>query len=76
MYPRTAVPHIATKQYLAADMARDRAFNLSYIPTAEMLADCLTKLQPKPNFLKEFAAMRTISIQLGNGLGIGIGYGH
>jgi len=42
IYRRTAVAKIATKYYLAADMARDGEIDLSYVPTAEMLADCFT----------------------------------
>jgi hypothetical protein len=42
IYRGTAVAHIATKYYLAADIARDGEIDLSYIPTAEMLADCFT----------------------------------
>jgi hypothetical protein len=34
IYRGTAVAHIATKYYLAADMARDRVIDLSYVPTA------------------------------------------
>ena len=75
IYRRTAVAHIATKYYLAADMARDGEIDLSYVPTAEMLADCFTKPLPKPAFLKQCAAMGMIGIGLGNGLGIGIGNG-
>jgi hypothetical protein len=79
IYRGTAVAHIATKYYLAADMARDGEIDLSYVPTAEMLADCFTKPLPKPAFLKQCAAMGMIGIglgndlgTLGNGLGIGI----
>jgi hypothetical protein len=79
IYRGTAVAHIATKYYLAADMARDGEIDLSYIPTAEMLADCFNKPLPKPAFLKQCAAMGMIGIglgndlgTLGNGLGIGI----
>jgi hypothetical protein len=68
IYRRTAVAHIATEYTLAADMARDGQIDLSYVPTAEMLADCFTKPLPKPAFLKHWAAMGMI----GNGLGIGI----
>ena len=64
----TAVEHIATKYYLAADMARDGEIDLSYVSTTEMLADCFTKPLPKPVILKQCAAMGMI----GNGLGIGI----
>jgi len=71
----TAVAHIVTKYYHAADMARDREIDLSYVPTAEMLANCFTKPLPKPAFLKQFAAIGMIVIGLGNGLGIGIGNG-
>ena len=52
IYHRTAVPHISTKYNLAADMAGDGEIDLSYILTAEMLADCFKKLLPKPTFLK------------------------
>jgi hypothetical protein len=74
IYRRTADAHIATKYYLAADMARDGEIDLSYIPTAEMLADCLTKPLPKPAFLKQCAAMGMIGIGLRNGLGNGLGH--
>jgi len=73
IYRGTAVAHIATKYYLAADMARDGEIDLSYVPTAEMLADCFTKPLPKPAFLKQCAAMGMIGIGLGNGLGNGLG---
>jgi hypothetical protein len=75
IYRGTAVAHIATKYYLAADMGRDREINLSYVPTAETLADCFTKPLPKPAFLKQCAAMGMIGIGLGNGLGNGHGNG-
>jgi len=75
IYCRTAVAHIATKYYLDADMARDGEIDLSYVPTAEMLADCFTTPLPKPAFLKQGAAMGMIAIGLGNGVGIGIGNG-
>jgi hypothetical protein len=75
IYRGTEVAHIATKYYLAADMARDGKIDLSYVPTAEMLADCFTKPMPKPAFLKQCAEMGMIRIGLGNGLGIGIGNG-
>jgi hypothetical protein len=68
VYRRTAVAHIATKYYLAADMARDGEIDLSYVLTAEMLAHCFTKPLPKPAFLKQCAAMRMIGIGLGDGL--------
>ena len=64
-----------TKFYLAADMPRDGGIDLSYIPTAEMIADCFTNPLPKPAFLKQCAAMGMIGIGLRNGLGIGIGNG-
>ena len=69
----TVVAHIATKYYLAADMARDGEIDLHYVPTAEMLADCFTKPLLKPAFLKQCAAMGMIGIGLGNGLGNGPG---
>jgi len=72
IYRGTAVAHIVTKYYLAADMARDGEIDLSYIPTAEMLADCFTKPLLKPAFLKQCAAMGIIGIGLGNSLGNGI----
>jgi len=75
IYCATAVPHIATKYYLAADMATDGEIDLSYVPTAEMLADCFTKPLSKPAFLKQCAAMGMIGIGLGNGLGNGLGIG-
>ena len=52
IYRGTAVAHIATMYYLAADMARDGEIDLSYVPTAEMLTDWLTEPLPKPAFLK------------------------
>jgi hypothetical protein len=70
IYRRTAVTHIATKYNPAADMARDREMDLSYVPTADMLADCFTKPLPKPTVLTRCAAMGMIGIGLGNGLGI------
>jgi hypothetical protein len=73
IYRRTAVAHIATKYYLAADMARDGEINLSYVLTAEMLADCFIKPLPKPTFLKQCAAIGMIGIRLGHGLGNGLG---
>jgi len=78
IYRGTAVAHIATKYYLAADMAREGEIDLSYVPTAEMLADCFTKPLPNPAFLKQCAAMGMIGIGLGNGLGnsLGIGIGN
>jgi len=75
IYRGTAVAHIATKYYLAADMARDGEIDLSYVPTAEMLADCFTKPLPKPAFLKQCVVMGIIGIGLGNQLGIGRGNG-
>jgi hypothetical protein len=68
IYRGTAVAHIATKYYHATDMAGDGEMDLSYVPTAEMLADCFTQPLPKPAFLKQCAAMEIIR----NGLGIGI----
>jgi hypothetical protein len=69
IYCGNAVAHIATKYYPAADMARDEVIDLSYVPTAEILADCFTKPLPKPPFLKQGAEMQMIGIGLGNGLG-------
>jgi hypothetical protein len=67
-------------------MARDGEIDLSYVLTAEMLADCFTKPLPKPAFLKQCAAMGMIGIGLGNrhvnglgnrfGIGIGKGLGN
>jgi len=71
IYSGTAVVHIATKYYLAADMGRDGEIDLSYVPTAQMLASCFTKPLPKSAFWKQCAAMGMIGIGLGNGLGIG-----
>jgi hypothetical protein len=56
-------------------MARDGEIDLSYVPTAEMLADCFTKPLPKPAFLKQCAPMGMIGIGLGNSLGNGLGNG-
>jgi hypothetical protein len=56
-------------------MARDEEIDLSYIPSTEKLADCFTKQLPKPDFLKQCAAMGMIGNGLdmhGNGHGIGI----
>jgi len=54
-------------------MARDGEINMSYVPTAEMLANCFTKPLPKPTFLKYCAVMGMIGIGLGIGLGNGFG---
>jgi hypothetical protein len=75
IYRGTTVAHIATKYYLAADMARDGEMDLSDVPSAEMLADCFTKPLPKPAFLQPCVAMGMIRIGLGNGLGNGNGNG-
>jgi hypothetical protein len=69
MYCRTAVAHIATKYYRAPDMAREGEINVSNVPKAEMLADCLTKPLLKPIYMKECAAMGMIRIGLENSLG-------
>jgi len=71
IYRGTAVAQIATKYNLAADMARDREIDLSYVMTAEMLADSFIKPLPKPPFWKQCAAMGMIGIGLRNGLGDG-----
>jgi hypothetical protein len=57
-------------------MARDGEIKLSYVPAAEMLADCFMKPLPKHAFLKQCAAMGMIGIGLRNRLGIGIGNSH
>jgi len=78
IYRGTAVAHIATKYYLAADMAIDGENNSSYILTAEILADCFTKPLPNHTFLTQCAAMGLIGIGLRNGLstlGYGLGIG-
>jgi len=75
IYCGTAGAHIATKYYLAADIARDGEIDLSYIPTTEMLADFFTKPLPKLAFLEQCAAMGIIGHGLDmhrNGLGIRI----
>jgi hypothetical protein len=68
-------------------MARDGEIDLSYVLSAEVLADCFTHPLPKPVVLKQCAMMGIIGIELGsglrngvwkglgNGLGIGIGNG-
>jgi hypothetical protein len=76
IYRATAVAHIATKYYLAADMARDGEIDLSYVLTTEMLANCFTKPLQKPAFFKQCAAMGMIGMGLGNGLGFGIRNGY
>jgi len=73
IYRGTAVAHIVTKYYLAAEMATDGEIDLSYVPTAVMLADCFTKPLPKPAFLNQCAAMGMIRIGLRNGTGNGRG---
>ena len=74
----TAVAHISTKYYLAADMARDEEIDLSCVPTAEMIADRCTTPLPKAAFLKQCAAIGMIASGHGNGLGnsLGIGIGN
>jgi hypothetical protein len=49
----TAVAHIATKFHLAPDMSSDREIDLSYLPTAEKLANCFTQPLPRHPFLKQ-----------------------
>jgi hypothetical protein len=71
----TAVGHSPTKYYRAAEMARDGEIDLSYVPTAEMLADCFTKPLTTPAVLKQSALMAMIGIEVGNGLGHGLGNG-
>jgi hypothetical protein len=73
IYRGTAVAHIPTKYYLAADMARDGEIDLSYVLTTEMLTDCFTKPLPNPAFLKQCAAMGMIRIGVENILGNGLG---
>jgi hypothetical protein len=73
IYRGTAVAHIATKYYLAADIARDEEIDLSYVPTAEMLAYCFTKPLSTPAFLKHCAPLGMIGIGFGNELGNGLG---
>jgi hypothetical protein len=72
IYHGTAVAHIVTKDYLAADLVRDGEIDLRYIPTAEMLADCFPKWLLKPAFLKQCEEMWNIGNRLGNGLGNGL----
>jgi len=72
---RPAVAHIATKYYLAADMARDGEMELSYIQTTEMLADRFTKPVLTNAFLKQFASLGIIGVDLVNGLGIAVDNG-
>jgi len=76
IYRGTAVAHIATKYNFAADMARDGEIDLSYVLTAEMLADCITKPLLKPAFLKQCAAIGMIGIGLRIGIGNGLRNGH
>jgi hypothetical protein len=72
IYRGTTVAHIATKYCFAAAMARVGEIDLSYVPTAEMLADCFPKPLPNPSFLRHCAAIGMIGIGLGNGLGNGL----
>jgi len=65
----TAVAHIGTKYYLAADIAPDGEIDLSNVPTAEMLANCFKGPLPKPAFWKQCAAMGMIGFGVRNGLG-------
>jgi hypothetical protein len=57
-------------------LARDGEIDLSYLLTAEKLANCFTKPLPKPAFLKQCAAMGMIGIGLGIGIGNGLGHVH
>jgi len=56
-------------------MARDAEIDLSYVPTAEMLADCFTKPLLKPACGKQYTAIGMMGIGLGDCLGNGIGIG-
>jgi len=69
IYCGTAVPHSATKYYLAADMAGAEEIDMCYLPTAVMLADCFTLPLPKLAFLKQCAAMVLVGIGLENSPG-------
>jgi len=40
IYRGTAVAHIATKYWIAVDMATAGEIDQSYLPTAEMLTEC------------------------------------
>jgi hypothetical protein len=64
IYCGTAVTHIVTKYHLAADMPRDREIDLNCVPTAEIIADCFTKPQQKPAFLKQCAEIGMIGNRL------------
>jgi len=64
-----------TEYYPAADMARDGEIDFSYVPTAQMLANCFTKPLLTPTILKQCAPMGKIQVGLGNGLGNGLGIG-
>jgi len=52
IHRRTAVAQIATRCRLIADMARDGEIDLSYVQTAEILADFFTKPLLKPFYMK------------------------
>jgi hypothetical protein len=73
IYCLTTVAHIATIYYLAADMARCGEIELSYVPTAKMLADFFSKPLLRPSFFEQCAAMGMIGISVGKGLGNGLG---
>jgi hypothetical protein len=68
IHHETAVKHIATKNDVAANIARDGDIDLSYIPTAEILADWFTRPPQKPGVLKQCATMEMIGISIGNRL--------
>jgi hypothetical protein len=72
MYCTPAVAHIGTKYNLGAVIARDGEIDLSYVPTAGMLANFFTKPLPNPAILKQCAEMGLIRIGLGNGLTKGL----
>jgi len=54
-------------------MARDGQIDMSYVPTAEMLADRFTQLQPKTHCWVQCDIIGRIRSTLGKGLRIGIG---
>jgi hypothetical protein len=65
IYLGTAVANIATMHYLGSDMVRAGEIDLSYVPTAEILADWFAKPLPKPTFLKHCPVMGMIGIVWG-----------
>lgn len=63
--PRTR--HIAIKFAFVREKAAAGDINVEYCPTSDMVADCLTKALPKPQFCKLRASIVTPVVQSTNG---------